>query len=1761
MRIAHAALLAALALAATAATASTPAMSASSAASAASLSTFVAADPAAPSAVPAATPAASNGIGDSNGTNGSNGDAPAPSGDPSADPSALADPAALVVPAVPADPAAADPAAVDPAAGTVAAAPASASPASASTPTSASTPSTTSTTGGGASAFLIAVLTLIFGRVPLFIFRVFSYTITATITLDFWSILYLSSLISLVGYLLVRYRLLNTYSRLQTPPPPPSRAPFDLQPDGTLDDDADRNKGYPDEFMNAFLSSIKVFGYLDKPVFHELARHLQTRKLKAGEILFDEDSDDRDFYVVVDGRVQIFVRGNSDNAQAYAQAQAHGYGHGAAGPGFYGPGSTQYGSEFDMGADGSVSDIDFDRNVSDDSDEDEEFSGHHLLNEVKQGETVSSLFTILSLFTEDFELPSTLVQPRQHQSHQSHHHGHGGSHSGHSHHGSTSGHPGPIVQAPPLPSAVHGLQGAVGDHVLAATSSGQSPSGTTFSPQSVFPGLQHRNSSAYSDLGALEAAATAAAPSSPQHTVHRDALTEEPASTDSASALATDAHSPQSTTATLPTAFGDHMQAPHAHPIHHRQKTKPRSVHPNIVARAATSTTLAVIPAQAFRKLTEKFPDAAAHIVQVILTRFQRVTFLTLYRYLGLSKELLRIERQVNQFSGYGLPSDLFPPEILHDLRLRTIRRRRDHNDANAAVDMEGRRSRRGTHASPTRGVAGRQRSKMPQGAPAVPLSSIGAGGVRQRRNIPRSGLADDASRHEMESDHGSVASSRLGGHGGHSSGLGVSGVASTAVPSGGGSRPSRVLNDEEDEAIKDAVFQCIAQLIGMQSSSKPAGLADRAGAAGPGLSLARHRSSSSAASVRSSPTNGTAPSMVDRIYYSRARVANWRSGMGSSSTGVGPSNTSTTTFSMGGGSGGGRGSFIDTPDDAASFISSRSNSVSSLSAESIDAPDIEIQFYEQGSTLVAEGERNAGLYFVLDGVLEASISSSQNQLFPNRESTASGFQDTAAGLRGDRRSSRRHLFLIHPGGLAGYLAAMTGHTSFVTIKAKTDVHVGFMSKQTLDKYIERYPGTLLCLAKRLVNQLSPLVFHIDVALEWGQVNAGQVLCRQGDPSSSIYIVLTGRLRAIVEHTRNGIGSLEILGEYGQLESVGEMEVLMDVPRASTIHAIRDTEIAVMPKTLFNALAIGHPEITMAISRIIAARSTRSITSGGFSRKLQESPAVPDILAGGADSGNNNVNLKTVAILPVTSIVPVVEFAERLRDALALVGAPVAMLSTATVMQSLGKHAFTRLGRLKLMSWLAEQEESHRLVLYVADGGVNSPWTQRAVRQADCILLVGLGDEDPAIGEFERLLIGMKTTARKELVLLHNERACIPGSTAQWLKNRLWVHAHHHVQMRVATPRVMDKSPQKQLTLVNLRTHFQQYYSRIYPIHASSADGHKTAGLNIYSGVRSDFARLARRLLNKSIGLVLGGGGARGMSHVGIIRAFEEAGIPVDMIGGTSIGSFVGGMYARENDHVSIFGRAKMFSSRMAATWRSLLDLTYPVTALLTGHEFNRSVWKVFLESQIEDCWLPYFAVTTNITWSRMEVHRTGYMWRFIRASMSLSGYIPPLCENGDMLLDGGYINNLPADVMRSLGAQTIVAIDVSLADDTSPINYGDSLSGWWVVLNRYNPFSRNYARIPNISDIQSRLAYVSSVKQLEDAKRLDGCLYLHPPTQPYTVMDFAKFQEIYDMGYEFGRGVVAGWAKDGILERAFGVRPDDGTGRKTFGGNRRASI
>ncbi|CAJ0905564.1 9517_t:CDS:10 [Entrophospora sp. SA101] len=1316
---------------------------------------------------------------------------------------------------------------------------------------------------------------------PTWIYKLLSWSFT--LQLNFTTLLIFFGLSFTLGYLVVRYRFHNKYSRLPVEKPQSQGPCYDLHPDVT--GESEKPSKYPDEFLSMFLEGIKVFGYLEKPVFNELARHLQTKKLLTGDTLMLEK--ERSFYIVVDGHVQVFVKTVNEEEIALDPFESDDYNR-----------------------------------------------GYQLLNEVTNGGTLSSLFTILSLFTEDIELrypdteePTTVAEEKK-------------------------------------------------DHVDNVTDSKNKSS------EKYDDGIPPTNDQEgwkimFSNLNTLDEEA--------DNYFGKINHQKKPSRKDKTN---------NNTLSNLSSPPNEYSRPQILRKIS-KESLHSLNVHPNIIARATVDTTLAVIPSEAFHRLTENFPNSVAHIVQVILTRFQRVTFWTGYKYLGLTKDLLRTEKLMNDVASYGLPNDFFRPGSMERLRLKFVgsgtKYAREHHDDSDDMDMSD------------SGLINKNKKNRNNSRPRKTYESDVEFTVKNHLN--NKGL--DSSLTSTTTRYLSVPTKEH------------------VKPTSGSPINGRDYDAEDDRYLRESVLEGISKGIGLLQ-----------------------------------------PSCDDE---------------------------------------------------------SISETISSVNSE-IES-DVEILFYPKGSHLVKEDERNVGLFFVIDGILDVYVTANKNDLFgsstPFESKITTPIPLSAKSLHKKKESITngpnintrdRSLFMIKSGGIAGYLAALTGFPSFVNIRASTDTYVGFLSKASLNRLMEKNPTILLTLAKRLIKLLSPLI------------NAGQVLYRKGDVSDSIYIVLSGRVRTINERES---GVIDILGEYGKGQSVGELEVMTGTPRPYTLHAIRDTELARMPKTLFNSLALRHPEITLQISRIIAGRT-----------HLQQELDCNIGNTSSTEFGKNNRNLKTVGILPVNGSVPVAEFASKLKNALLKTGESCILLNHASVVSALGKHAFNQIGRLKLINWLAEQEENARIVLYLADGGINSSWTQTCIRQADCILLVGLGDSEPSIGEYERILIGAKTTARKELVLLHSERNCSPGTTRQWLKNRLWIHAHHHVQMNVAKPNMLIE-PSRKNTLLNIKD-IKDQIQKYYPI--SYYPRRQKRSPAIYTGNRSDFARLARRLCGKSVGLVLGGGGARGIAHIGVIRALEEAGIPIDMIGGTSIGSFIGGLYARDSDNVAILGRAKAFASRMSSKWRQVFDLTYPVTAWFTGYEFNRGIWKSLYDTLIEDFWLSYFCVTTNITWSRMEVHQSGYAWRYIRASMSLSGFLPPICDNGNLLVDGGYMDNLPVGIMKSMGADTIIAVDVASHDDTSPVYYGDSLSGWWVLLNKFNPFSNQ--KIPSIADIQSRLAYVSSVKTLEEAKNTPGCLYMEMPVQQYGTLEFSKFDEIFEVGYKAGKELLIRWkAEENELEKNFYIQ------------------
>uniref|UniRef100_A0A8C1PPI8 lysophospholipase n=1 Tax=Cyprinus carpio TaxID=7962 RepID=A0A8C1PPI8_CYPCA len=727
------------------------------------------------------------------------------------------------------------------------------------------------------------------------------------------------------------------------------------------------------------------------------------------------------------------------------------------------------------------------------------------------------------------------------------------------------------------------------------------------------------------------------------------------------------------------------------------------------------------------------------------------------------------------------------------------------------------------------------------------------------------------------------------------------------------------------------------------------------------------------------------------------------------------------------------------------------------------------------GSVVARQGDQDVSVQFVISGTLHVY------QRMIDRE------VDTC-------------LFVAHPGELVGQLAVLTGEPLIFSVRAHRDSSFLSISKTHFYEIMRAEPTVVLNVAHTVVRRMSPFVRQIDFALDWMAVEAGRAVYRQGDKSDSTFIVLSGRLRSVIMKED---GKKELTGEYGRGDLIGVVEALTHQNRATTVHAVRDSELAKLPEGALSSIKRKFPQVVTRLIHLLGQKILQQVNGPWTGVSLQTPGSKWDV-------GNPASNLSTVTVLPVSEEVPLTAFTLELQHALLAIG-PTLLLTSDIIKQRLGSAALDSVHEYRLSSWLGQQEDIHRIVLYQTDVSL-TPWTQRCIRQADCIIIVGLGEQDPAVGELERMLEGSAVRAQKQLVLLHREDGPPPKGTAEWLNMRSWISRHLHLSCphRVFSRRSLPK--------------LREMYQRVFQ---KPADRH------------SDFSRLARVLTGNAIALVLGGGGARGCSQVGVIRALSEAGIPIDLVGGTSIGSMMGALYAEERSYSRMKIRAREWAMEMTSVFKKMLDLTYPITSMFSGASFNSSINAVFKDKQIEDLWIPYFNITTDITASVMRVHTDGSLWRYVRSSMSLSGYLPPLCDpkDGHLLMDGGYINNLPADVARSMGAKVVIAIDVGSQDETNLTNYGDALSGWWLLWKRLNPLAEK-VKVLNMTEIQARLAYVCSVRQLESVKNSEYCEYLRPPIDRYRTLEFGKFDEISEVGYQHGKTVFDVWCRSGVVEK-----------------------
>ncbi|KAK3255714.1 hypothetical protein CYMTET_35114 [Cymbomonas tetramitiformis] len=669
----------------------------------------------------------------------------------------------------------------------------------------------------------------------------------------------------------------------------------------------------------------------------------------------------------------------------------------------------------------------------------------------------------------------------------------------------------------------------------------------------------------------------------------------------------------------------------------------------------------------------------------------------------------------------------------------------------------------------------------------------------------------------------------------------------------------------------------------------------------------------------------------------------------------------------------------------------------------------------------------------------------------------------------------------LEQGSLVGCAAFLTRTPRRETMRAAETCVLLMFGAEELEKLREADLPAYTALMLAVSRSLTPLIRQfISLGLNRVWLTAGDTAYEHGAPASSLFIVISGRLvvsypppaalpmshststsgsnahgamsRNYSSGTWGSKGGPGMGGGGGRREEIGRGETLGEV-------------------SLLAGAATRHEATAQCVRDTEMVRMSRS----SFQLICSQSPSaaarlleVMAIKLRGHDAGRHQPKeLATIALIPASSAGGrgrVHEFAQVLQGALQAFG-PTLHLSAEAVAphfpdDTLNK-LHTRFYRSKLTSWMAQQEENFRFILLEGDMAHHALWTRICVTQADLVVVVAdtSCQEQAAPHPAERRLMdGWKRRqgAATELVLLHPPGK-EPVGTRTWREGRGYVRRHHHVRADVA----------------------------------------------------GDVLRLARHIAGKSVGLVLSGGGSRGLAHLGVIRALEDCGVPIDIVGGTSEGAFIAGLYALKAGSQSMMAAVRRHVEWMSSARHLLLDLTLPLLSIFSGSHFEAALRESLGANHIEDLCLPFFCTTCNLSTGRQQVHESGLLWKYVRASMTVLGILPPVFDEGNLLVDGGYLNTLPVDVMcDQMGAGTVIAVDVMdkeafIFKRLAPFDGG--LSGWRLLWERWNPFSGVQNKTPRYNELVETLMHAVSVRQgASMAEQYRIALFLRPPQPNY---------------------------------------------------------
>ncbi|NVD28240.1 patatin-like phospholipase family protein [Parasphingorhabdus flavimaris] len=381
-------------------------------------------------------------------------------------------------------------------------------------------------------------------------------------------------------------------------------------------------------------------------------------------------------------------------------------------------------------------------------------------------------------------------------------------------------------------------------------------------------------------------------------------------------------------------------------------------------------------------------------------------------------------------------------------------------------------------------------------------------------------------------------------------------------------------------------------------------------------------------------------------------------------------------------------------------------------------------------------------------------------------------------------------------------------------------------------------------------------------------------------------------------------------------------------------------------------------------------------------------------------------------------------------------------------------------------SWLAEQEAKGAYVLI--DGSGPDDWGQMVCRNADALVMVARpGQTDPEPNAMEVAAMRWIAEPQRTLLLLRTSVDKLISKSGEWIDPRS-PKLHHHV--------ALDND--------------------------------------------ADFTKIARFMTGRAVGVVLAGGGALGCAHLGVIKALRRASIPIDFIGGASAGAAMGGAIARGMTVDETLDQMEAMFIHAKAMKR----LTLPIYSLLDPTVFDSELRTRYGTRDIADQPINFFGVSTNLSTNGLHIHRRGPLWECVRASGSLPTILPPFIDkDGNILVDGGVLDNVPVKVMHGLKSGPNIV--VSLGDPheiwRTDVAY-DDIRGRWSLLRDVIMRRKREIEFPSIVEIMSRSMVVASRMASKEMLGDQDILVNPPIIANMQILDWHLGRELAEMAADY---------------------------------------